>query len=172
MNGPNSSYRGLSAETREENMKRLATVCAVLCAMWAFCQVATAAFESDFDDLRQVDRNLRGWKLGRGFTNILLGPHEFVTHLSNNAIKGASVGAYQNGFTGYFAGSTTGFIAGIGPGIYYAAKRMSLGVLEVLTFWKPEYGPTMDPAFGTRSYKWGFRDYYDPEPFWYPGPEK
>jgi hypothetical protein len=47
---------------------------------------------------------------------------------------------------------------------------MTTGAVEMLTFWKPEYGPTIDPTYGTRCKAWGEGDYFSPEPFWYTGP--
>ncbi len=128
----------------------------------------TFAYETDFDDLRRFDRNLPGWKLGRGITNMMSGPHELFTHVTNSAIKGAYYGAYDGGFHGHLSGSINGFIAGTRTGILSGLRRMTLGALEVLTFWKPEYGPTMDPTYGSRALAWGQQDYFDPgTPFWY-----
>lgn len=157
------------AKVQEDEMKRLFATAATLVlvmgmACWSF------GFETDFDDLRRFDRNLPGWKLGRGVTNILAAPHEFFAHTTNNAINGAYTGAYYDGLQGYLAGSLNGFIAGIGPGIYSGLRRMSLGALEILTFWKPEYGPTMDPTYGTRNRAFGAQDYFNPNSFWYNGP--
>lgn len=131
------------------------------------------AYETDFDDLREFDRNLPGWKLGRGVVNIISGPHELITHVTNNAIKGAYHGAYDGGLQGYLAGSVNGMIAGTGKGMLYALRRMTTGALEILTFWKPEYSPTMEPLYGTRNLAFGYRDYRTPgTPFWYGGPER
>jgi hypothetical protein len=30
----------------------------------------------------------------------------------------------------------------------------------------------MDPEWGTRNLAFGARDYFDPDPFWYTGPER
>jgi len=145
------------------------TVAAILVLVmtgWAF------AYETDFDDLHRYTQNLPGWKLGRGITNILSGPHELFAAMTNDAIKGAYWGAYDGGFQGYIAGSTNGFIAGSLSGTFKALKRMTLGGLEILTFWKPEYGPTMDPEYGTRCRAFTDNDYFDPDPFWYTGPPR
>lgn len=63
-----------------------------------------------------------------------------------------------------------GYIAGFSIGVVKGVKRMTTGAVEVLTFWKPEYGPTIDPTYGTRCKAFGDTDYFDPEPFWYRGP--
>ncbi len=91
--------------------------------------------------------------------------------MTNNAIKGAYKGAYDGGFQGYVAGGTNGLIAGIVPGLVYGFRRMTTGALEILTFWKPEYGPTMDPEYGTRNLAFGNQDYFRSEPFWYDKPQ-
>ncbi len=129
------------------------------------------AYETDFTDIQEFDRSLPFWKFGRGVTNILSGPHELLTHMTNNAIKGAYKGAYDGGLQGYVAGGTNGFIAGIVPGLVYGFRRMTTGALEILTFWKPEYGPTMDPEYGTRNLAFGTQDYFQSEPFWYDKPQ-
>jgi|WetSurMetagenome_2_1015567.scaffolds.fasta_scaffold584283_1 putative exosortase-associated protein (TIGR04073 family) len=134
-------------------------------ACWSF------GYETDFDDLHQFDRNLPGWKLGRGVVNILSAPHEFFANVTNNAIRGAHKGAYYDGLHGYVMGSLNGFIAGIGPGVSCGFRRMTTGALEILTFWKPEYGPTVDPEYGTHNRAFGDRDYYNPKNFWYNGPD-
>jgi putative exosortase-associated protein (TIGR04073 family) len=150
-------------------MKKVFTAATAL--ILALALVCTCfAFETDFDDLNKFDRNLPGWKFGRGVVNILIAPLELITQPTNNAIKGGYWGAYDGGAKGWIAGSTNGFIAGVGPGVYGAVKRATTGVLEILTFWKPEYGPTIDPEYGTRSLAWGKRDYFDTDPFWYTGP--
>ena len=133
---------------------------------WSF------AYETDFDDLNRFERNLPAWKLGRGITNIASAPHEIIANMTNNAIKGAYKGAYDGGLFGYLAGSANGYIAGAVPGVISALRRMTTGALEILTFWKPEYGPTLDPEYGTRSLAWGEQDYFDPDPFWYNGPPR
>ncbi len=130
------------------------------------------AFETDFDDIERFDRSLPAWKFGRGIVNILSGPREFCTHMSNNAIKGAYVGAYDGSLQGYIAGATNGYIAGFFPGLYYGLRRMTVGALEVITFWKPEYGPTLDPHYGTRVDAMGYQDFFDPDPYWYNGPAR
>lgn len=126
------------------------------------------AYETDFDDLGRFDRNLPAWKFGRGVTNMMSGPYELLTHMTNNAIKGAYHGSYDGGFKGNISGALNGFIAGTGTGLLYGLRRMTVGALEMLTFWKPEYGPTMDPTYGTRNLAWGRQDYFDPDqPYWY-----
>jgi putative exosortase-associated protein (TIGR04073 family) len=130
------------------------------------------AYETDFDDLRQFDRCLPAWKLGRGFVNLVSGPYELVTHMTNNAINGSYDGAYDGGLQGSLAGGANGAIAGVIPGMYHALKRTTVGALEILTFWKPEYGPTMEPIYGTRNKAFGEQDYFDPDPFWYLGPSR
>lgn len=129
------------------------------------------AYETDFDDIQEFDRNLPSWKFGRGVTNILSGPHELLTHMSNNAIKGAYKGAYEGGLHGYLCGATNGFIAGIVPGLISGFRRMTTGALEMITFWKPEYGPTVDPEYGTHDLSYGSRDYFNDDPFWYDRPQ-
>ncbi len=146
---------------------------AALCLYMVACMAGwSVALETDFDDIRQFDRNLPMWKLGRGFSNFISGPHEFFAHITNESIKGGYAGAYEGGLQGYLAGSTNGAVAGTLPGIYHALKRMTTGLLEVLTFWKPEYGPTIDPHWGTRALCFGDQDYFDPDPFWYVGPDR
>jgi putative exosortase-associated protein (TIGR04073 family) len=130
------------------------------------------AFETDFDDIRRYDGNLMWWKFGRGFTNAAAGPYELFTNMANQAVKGAYVGAYDGGLQGYLAGSTNGYIAGFFYGLYRGVQRTTLGVLEMLTFWKPEYGPTLDPVYGTRNDTFGSQDYFNPDPFWYNGPTR
>jgi hypothetical protein len=130
------------------------------------------AFETDFDDLRAYDRSLPGWKLGRGLGNIISGPQEIFANATNGAIEGQYAGAYSEGLNGAMFGAANGFVAGFGVGVCKALRRTTLGFLEVLTFWKPEYGPTMDPQYGTRCKAWGTQDYFDPDPFWYWGPER
>ena len=129
------------------------------------------AYETDFDDIQEFDRSLPFWKFGRGVTNVLSGPHELLTHMTNNSIKGAYKGAYDGGFHGYLAGATNGLIAGTFTGLIAGFRRMTTGALEILTFWKPEYGPTMDPEYGTRNLAFGSQDYFNPQPFWYDKPE-
>ena len=130
------------------------------------------AYETDFDDLQQFDRSLRWWKLGRGVVNILTAPAEVVTNMNNYAINGAYNGSYECGLQGYFAGATNGFIAGSVVGFGRSLKRATTGALEVLTFWKPEYGPTMEPIYGTRARAFTDNDYFNPSPFWYLGPPR
>jgi hypothetical protein len=132
---------------------------------------ATLAYETDFDDLHRFDRNLPTWKLGRGVTNMCSLPHEVFSNMANEAINGNMVGAYGEGMFGSFAGALNGYIAGFGIGMIKGVKRMTTGVVEVLTFWKPEYGPTIDPTYGTRCKAFGDQDYFDSAPFWYTGPE-
>ena len=130
------------------------------------------AFETDFDDINQFDRNLMWWKFGRGVTNVLSGPYELFTEMGNNAIHGAYVGAYDGSLQGYMAGSANGYIAGFFSGMYKGLRRMTTGALEIVTFWKPEYGPTLDPLYGTRDEAMGYHDFFKPEPFWYNGPAR
>jgi len=130
------------------------------------------SFETDFDDLRRFDRSLPSWKLGRGIVNILGAPQEFFATVTNNAIKGNYNGAYEEGFYGSLAGSLNGYIGGTIPGINRMLRRFTTGMLEVATFWKPEYGPTMEPQYGTRCRAFGDQDYFDPDPFWYLGPSR
>jgi putative exosortase-associated protein (TIGR04073 family) len=130
------------------------------------------AYETDFQDLQEFDRNLAGWKLGRGISNIIWGPYELLAQVTNNSINGAYNGAYDGGLQGYLAGSLNGAVAGSTAGIYSMVKRISVGLLEVVTFWKPEYGPTMDPQWGTRNRAFTDQDYFDPDPFWYNGPPR
>jgi hypothetical protein len=131
---------------------------------WSF------AYETDFDDLQRLDRNLPSWKFGRGIVNILSFPHELISNMTNGAIQGAYTGSYYDGLYGYVAGSLNGFIAGTGSGVYCGMRRVTTGMLEVLTFWKPEYGPTIDPLYGTHNQAFTSRDYYNPDNFWYNGP--
>lgn len=150
--------------------KLLTTAIAVILVMgmgcWAF------AYETDFDDLQRFDRSLPAWKLGRGFVNLLTAPQELVSNITNNAINGAYQGAYDGGLHGYMAGSLNGFIAGSIVGMQKMAKRATTGCLEILTFWKPEYGPTMEPQYGTRDRSFTDLDYFNPDPFWYVGPPR
>jgi hypothetical protein len=156
---------------QEDEMKKLVTtaMAAVLVlgvACWCF------GYETDFDDLRQFDRSLPCWKLGRGVVNILSAPRELYINMLDNAMKGADNGAYYGGLHGYVMGSLNGFIAGIGPGLACSMKRLTTGALEILTFWKPEYGPTIDPQYGTHNRSFGDRDYYNPNNFWYYDPDQ
>jgi putative exosortase-associated protein (TIGR04073 family) len=128
------------------------------------------AYESDFDDLYEFNRGLPGWKLGRGVTNILSAPYEVFVNMTNNAIDGATKGAYYDGLQGYLMGSLNGFIAGVGPGVWNGFRRMTTGALEILTFWKPEYGPTIDPEYGTHNRSFPAFDYYNTNNFWYVRP--
>jgi putative exosortase-associated protein (TIGR04073 family) len=144
----------------------LAIVLVVGMGCWSF------AYETDFDDLQNFDRSLPAWKFGRGIVNMISGPHEVAAHASNAAINGAYNGAYESGFYGQFAGGLNGLIAGTFTGLVAGVRRTALGVLEVATFWKPEYGPTMDPEYGTRCRAFGDQDYFDPDPFWYTGPPR
>lgn len=128
------------------------------------------AYETDFDDLNRFDRSLPAWKLGRGVVNFFSGPYEFFTNIANSSIDGAYYGAYDGGLQGSLAGSANGAIAGSIAGTTLAAKRMTVGLLEILTFWKPEYGPTMDPEYGTRFRGEPF--FFQENPFWYAGPPR
>jgi putative exosortase-associated protein (TIGR04073 family) len=133
---------------------------------------ASFGFETDFDDLRQFDRNLPGWKFGRGVSNVLFAPNELWTNMVNSAINGNYNGAYDTGLLGSWAGALNGYVAGIFPGTARMLQRATTGVIEMLTFWKPEYGPTMDPEYGTRCKAFGPQDYFNPNPFWYWGPPR
>jgi len=144
----------------------VATVLVIGMSCWSF------AYETDFDDLNSFDRSLPAWKLGRGVVNMASGPHELFTHISNAAINGAYNGAYESGFHGHMAGTINGMIAGTLTGIVAGVKRTTVGILEIATFWKPEYGPTLDPEYGTRCRAFGDQDYFDPDPFWYTGPPR
>ena len=128
------------------------------------------AFETDFDDLRRYDRSLPAWKLGRGVVNLLSAPVDLIAEMTNSAIDGSYYGAYDGGLQGYLAGSTNGIIAGSITGTFKAAKRATTGLLEMFTFWKPEYGPTVEPLYGTRNRADGH--FFDKDPFWYIGPEQ
>ena len=77
---------------------------------------------------------------------MLSGPHELLTHMTNNSIKGAYKGAYDGGLHGYLAGATNGLIAGTFTGLIAGFRRMTTGVLEILTFWKPEYRSDHGPG--------------------------
>lgn len=152
-------------------MKKIATIAmAVLVtlgiASWCL------AYETDFDDLRRFDRSLPAWKFGRGIVNILGGPAEVFSNITNNAIDGAYNGAYDEGLQGAMSGSLNGAIAGTSSGLYKMVRRMTTGALEMITFWKPEYGPTLDPVYGTRCRAFPPQDYYDPDPWWYWGPPR
>jgi len=139
----------------------------------AFVHVSVAlAYETDFDDLRKFDRSLPAWKFGRGVVNIMAGPYELLTTMTNAMINGQYNGSYDNGLWGSMAGSMNGFIAGTFTGSHRAVQRMTRGCLEILTFWKPEYGPTLDPEYGTRNRAFTDNDYFDPNPFWYYGPPR
>ncbi|MDQ1240528.1 MAG: hypothetical protein QG577_2714 [Thermodesulfobacteriota bacterium] len=130
------------------------------------------AGEVEFDHLGRVDVCLPSWKFSRGLNNVLGGPHELVTYMTNYAIQGSYNGAYENGFYGYVSGATTGYVAGIFPGLYHMVKRMSSGCLEILTFWRPEYGPVTGPTYGVRGLASGSTDYFNKDPFWYVGPTR
>jgi len=155
----------------EDAMKPFVTVAVALAFLVGMASLSFA-FETDFQDLNSFDKRLPAWKFGRGITNILGAPNEFFTAIANNSIKGAYEGAYAEGLPGYLGGSLNGAIAGTIEGIGKTLKRMTTGALEVLTFWKPEFGPTMDPTYSTRALNWGAQDYFDPSPFWYNGPPR
>jgi len=155
----------------EDKMKKIVTVAMVATltlGIGSWC----LAYETDFDDLRRFDRNLPAWKLGRGLTNIIGAPAEVFSNMTNDAIEGAYWGAYDEGFHGAVAGSFNGMIAGSFSGLYKMVRRMTTGALEMITFWKPEYGPTVDPTYNTRCRAFGSQDYFDPDPFWYYGPPR
>jgi len=151
-------------------MKRTLTASAVV-ILTLVITCLSFAYETDFDDLKRFDRNLPAWKLGRGVVNILSGPHELFTNIGNEMINGAYVGAYDGALQGYLAGAGNGFVAGTLSGVYLGVRRVAVGALEVLTFWKPEFGPTIEPLYGTRDKAMaGPQDYFSPDPWWYNGP--
>ena len=82
--------------------------------------------------------------------------------MTNEALNGSYAGAYNEGMYGSVAGVLNGYIAGFSIGVVKGVKRMTTGAVEVLTFWKPEYGPTIDPTYGTRCKAFGDTDYFDP----------
>ncbi|MFH1114149.1 MAG: hypothetical protein V1792_09535 [Pseudomonadota bacterium] len=150
-------------------MKNLSiTLLALILVLGTGC--LSFAFETDFDDLRRFDRTLPAWKLGRGVVNVLSAPYEVIATMTNTSADGGAYGAYDGGLQGYLAGSTNGLIAGSIDGTYRAAKRLTTGLLEIVTFWKPEYGPTLDPVWGTRNRADG--SFFEAEPFWYVGPTR
>ncbi len=151
-------------------MKTL-TVCAIAAMLICAMGVSAMAYDTEFEDVHEFDRSLPWWKLGRGFSNVLAGPHELWTSMTNEAIKGARKGSYKGGLHGYMSGSLNGYIAGFFPGLYKGVRRMTTGVLEMATFWKPEYGPTIDPEYGTRLKSWGSQDYFEEPSYWYGGPQ-
>lgn len=152
-------------------MKKLSA--GILLALFAtFIWNPALADETEFDNLLSYGNNLPGWKFGRGLTNVLLGPHELFATMTNSAIAGSYDGAYRAGFHGSIAGSLNGYIAGSGLGLKRMVKRMTMGCLEMLTFWRPEYGPTTKHPYGTRSMVFGHQDYFDQDPFWYNGPSR
>ena len=66
-------------------------------------------------------------------------------------------------FQGYLAGAGNGFVAGTLSGLYLGVRRLTVGAMEILTFWKPEFGPTIEPLYGTRDKSMaGPQDYFDP----------
>jgi len=128
--------------------------------------------EVEFDHLGRVEANLPSWKFSRGLNNVLGGPHELVTYMTNYATLGSYHGAFENGFYGYVSGAMTGYAAGFFPGLYHMVKRMSSGCLDMLTFWRPEYGPVHGPTYGLRGLASGSTDYFQKDPFWYFGPTR
>jgi putative exosortase-associated protein (TIGR04073 family) len=147
----------------------------IVIAVSTLCLILTMtclsfAFETDFDDLYRFDRSLPSWKLGRGIVNMVGAPQELFSTMTNSAIKGNFNGAYEEGFYGSWAGALNGYIAGIIPGVTRTIQRFTTGMMEVATFWKPEYGPTMEPVHGTRCRAFGESDYFSSDPFWYWGP--
>jgi len=152
-------------------MKKLLIIKTALILALAMASFS-AAFETDFDDLHKFDRSLPAWKFGRGVTNILTAPYEFWVNMSNEAIAGSYEGAYDGGLEGSLAGGLNGFIAGTFSGTWKGLRRMTTGALEMLTFWKPEYGPTVEPEWGTRNMAFGSMDYFQPDPYWYWGPAR
>ncbi len=130
-------------------------------------------YETDFDDLNRFDYSLPPWKFGRGVVNFLSLPHEVFANMTNEAIKGAYFGAYDGALPGYIAGTANGMIAGAAVGFAKGWKRMATGIMEMVTFWKPEYGPTMEPTYGTRCKAYaGPDDYFSEHPWWYNGPDR
>ena len=131
------------------------------------------AYETDFDDLKRFDRSLPGWKLGRGVVNIISAPYEIYANITDAMLEGAYVGAYDGALQGYLAGSGNGFIAGATTGLYLGVRRLTVGAMEILTFWKPEFGPTIEPLYGTRDKSFGGpQDFFDPDPWWFNGSMK
>jgi len=131
------------------------------------------AYETDFDDLKRFDRNLPAWKLGRGVVNVLSGPYEIISNMTNEAINGAYIGAYDGALQGYLAGVGNGIVTGAVTGLYLGVRRTTVGAMEMLTFWKPEFGPTIEPLYGTRERVYDAPgDYYSPDPWWYNGPQR
>lgn len=166
-----SRSRPANMSIPEDEMTKIVTIAlAVILTVgmggWA------SAYETDFDDLQQFDRSLPAWKFGRGIVNMLGAPMELFSNMTNAAINGAYYGAYDGALQGYVAGSFNGLIAGSFTGAHRMARRFTTGALEVLTFWKPEYGPTMDPLYGTRDRSFNDSDYFNPDPFWYVGPAR
>ncbi len=159
------------SDVEDATMKKMLIIHAAVLIALAMVS-ATWAFETDFDDLQKFDRSLPAWKFGRGITNIFTAPYELVVNPTNEAIQGGYHGAYDNGLQGWIAGSFNGFIAGTFSGALKAFRRMTTGALEMATFWKPEYGPTVEPEYGTRNLAFGSIDYFNPDPFWYWGPER
>ena len=156
----------------EDGMNK--TILAALTMLLTLMMVSGSfGYETDFDDLNRFDCSLPPWKFGRGVVNLLSMPHEVFTNMTNEAIKGAYVGAQDGALPGYIAGTTNGMIAGTAIGFYKGLKRMTTGALEMLTFWKPEYGPTMEPLYGTRNRSFaGADDYFSRDPWWYNGPDR
>jgi len=168
--GHASWERATNNGSSEDVMKRTLTAIAVV-ILTLVITCLSFAYETDFDDLKRFDRSLPAWKLGRGVVNILSGPYELCVNIGNGMIDGAYVGAYDGAFQGYLAGAGNGFIAGTLSGAYLGARRLTVGALEILTFWKPEFGPTIEPLYGTRDKAMaGPQDYFDPDPWWYNGP--
>lgn len=155
----------------EEKMKKLLAMVTALVLIVGVGGSALA-YESDFDDIHKTNRDLPFWKLGRGVVNLFGLPHELVTNMTNESIKGGRQGAYEGSWPGFMAGSLNGALAGMAIGIKKGLERMTRGGLEILTFWKPEYGPTIEPTWGTRSMQFGQQDFYESEPFWDTGPPK
>lgn len=158
-------------ESTEDQMRKTGTIVLAVVLVMGMGGLSFA-YETDFDDLQRFDRSLRWWKFGRGIVNIVTAPAEIFSNMNNYAINGAYYGAYDGSLQGYVAGATNGFIAGSLVGVKRSLQRATTGALEVLTFWKPEYGPTMEPLYGTRSRLWQEHDYFNPNPFWYIGPPR
>ncbi len=153
-------------------MKRILTA-TIAVALMLVITCLSFAYETDFDDLKRFDRSLPAWKLGRGVVNIISAPYELWVNVTNSMIDGAYVGAYDGALQGYLAGTGNGFIAGATTGVYLGVRRLTVGAMEILTFWKPEFGPTIEPLYATRDKSFaGPQDYFSPEPWWFNGPMK
>ncbi len=154
-----------------EDVMRKAMTASIAVVLVLLITCLSFAFETDFDDLKRFDRSLPSWKLGRGVVNVVSGPYELYANIVDSMINGSYVGAYDGALQGYLAGAGNGFIAGAVNGIYLGVRRTAVGAMEILTFWKPEFGPTIEPLYGTRDKSFaGPQDYFDPDPWWFNGP--